>query len=75
MLEATSTPKPFFTATSAYSLAAVGLLVLLAQAAATACLPKNAKRADRLTFIWLVRVPHAANCSRVLNGLIVYLGV
>jgi hypothetical protein len=50
------TSKPFFTLTSAYSLAAVLFILFLANTGAKLFLPKTAKRVDRLTFIWLVRL-------------------
>lgn len=54
MSKATSQPE-FFTATSAYSLAAVSAIAAVATLGARACLPKNARWQDRATFIWLVR--------------------
>ncbi|KAH9060458.1 Emopamil-binding protein [Lactarius vividus] len=51
MLEA-SQPS-VFTATSAYSLAGVAGIALVASTAARALLPKNAPWQDRVTFIWL----------------------
>jgi hypothetical protein len=46
--------KPFFTITSAVSLAFVASIGLVGYAAANAFLPKNARKVDRWTFIWLV---------------------
>lgn len=43
-----------FTATSAYSLAAVAAIGLVAYVAANVLLPKTASQKDRFTFIWLV---------------------
>jgi hypothetical protein len=43
-----------FTQTSAYSLAGVAGIGLLAHLGATALLPRNARWQDRFTFIWLV---------------------
>ena len=45
-----------FTATSAYSLAGVAGIGIVATAAARTLLPKNAPWQDRVAFIWLVRV-------------------
>ena len=56
MLESTQPPS-VFTATSAYSLAGVAGIALVASTAARALLPKNASWQDRATFIWLVRTP------------------
>ncbi|EIN12904.1 Emopamil-binding protein [Punctularia strigosozonata HHB-11173 SS5] len=54
MLETTKGgTKPFFTATSAYSLAAVATIGILARTGARAFLPRNARWQDRFTFIWL----------------------
>lgn len=55
MLE-TAPPPTIFTATSAYSLAGVAGIGLVAFTASRALLPKNARSQDRFTFIWLVRV-------------------
>jgi hypothetical protein len=44
-----------FTATSAYSLAGVAGIAVIATTAARTLLPKNAPWQDRITFIWLVR--------------------
>lgn len=52
MLESTQPPS-VFTATSAYSLAGVATIALVASTAARALLPKNAPWQDRATFIWL----------------------
>ena len=57
MLESTQPPS-VFTATSAYSLAGVAGIGLVASTAARALLPKNAPWQDRVTFIWLVRTRH-----------------
>jgi hypothetical protein len=55
MLE-TPLPSPsVFTATSAYSLAGVAGIAVIATTAAGTLLPKNAPWQDRVTFIWLVR--------------------
>ena len=56
MLETVSPPS-VFTATSAYSLAGVAGIAVVATTAARALLPKNAPWQDRVTFIWLVRTP------------------
>lgn len=48
-----SIAKPIFTATSAFSLLGVLVLLFVAYAGANALLPRRAKRVDRLTFIWL----------------------
>lgn len=60
MLELTQPPS-VFTATSAYSLAAVAGIGVVASIAARALLPKNAPWQDRATFIWLVRTPKSAS--------------
>jgi len=52
MLESAQPPS-VFTATSAYSLAGVAGIALVASTAARALLPKNAPWQDRATFIWL----------------------
>jgi hypothetical protein len=52
MLELTQPPS-VYTATSAYSLAAVAGIAVFASTAARALLPKNAPWQDRATFIWL----------------------
>ncbi|KDQ62524.1 hypothetical protein JAAARDRAFT_30426 [Jaapia argillacea MUCL 33604] len=52
MSAATEAPS-FFTATSAYSLAAVATIGFLANTGANALLPKSARWQDRFTFIWL----------------------
>ncbi|KAI0301182.1 Emopamil-binding protein [Multifurca ochricompacta] len=46
-------PPSVFTATSAYSLAGVAGIALVASTAARTLLPKNAPWQDRVTFIWL----------------------
>ena len=51
-----STAPPIFTATSAYSLAFVASVGLVAYVAAKVLLPKDASWQDRFTFIWLVCV-------------------
>jgi hypothetical protein len=43
-----------FTTTSAYSLAGVAAVGFIAVAAANTLLPKNVRRQDKFTFIWLV---------------------
>jgi len=48
-----SAPPTIFTLTSALSLAAVGLVGVIAYVASNALLPKNATKKDRFTFIWL----------------------
>ena len=53
----TVSPPSVFTATSAYSLAGVAGIAVVATTAARALLPKNAPWQDRVTFIWLVRTP------------------
>jgi len=45
----------FFTVTSAYSLAGVAAIALVAYTASRVLLSKNARWQDRFTFIWLVR--------------------
>jgi len=55
MLE-TSPPPSVFTATSAYSLAGVAGIAVIATTAARTLLPKTAPWQDRFTFIWLVRL-------------------
>lgn len=45
----------FFTATSAYSLAAVSAIAAVATVGSRVYLPKNARWQDKATFIWLVR--------------------
>jgi len=53
-----SSPSPsVFTATSAYSLAAIAGIAVIATAAARTLLPKHAPWQDRVAFIWLVRTP------------------
>lgn len=49
----TSTPPTIFTATSAYSLAGVATIGLLAYTGSKTLLPKNARWQDKTTFIWL----------------------
>jgi hypothetical protein len=56
MLE--TTPPSVFTATSAYSLAGVAGIAVIATTAARKLLPQNAPWQDRVTFIWLVRYLH-----------------
>ena len=53
VLEAATQPE-FFTATSAYSLAAVAMIGFTASTAANAFLSENARWQDRATFVWLV---------------------
>ncbi|EJC97888.1 Emopamil-binding protein [Fomitiporia mediterranea MF3/22] len=53
MVLETSEPPSFFTATSAYSLAAVALIGFIARTGAKALLPKNARWQDKVAFIWL----------------------
>ncbi|KAH9979959.1 Emopamil-binding protein [Lactifluus volemus] len=53
MFETTPSTQSVFTATSAYSLAGVAALLVLAFTAERALLPKNASWQDRFTFIWL----------------------
>ncbi|KZT23475.1 Emopamil-binding protein [Neolentinus lepideus HHB14362 ss-1] len=53
MLEDTIPQAEFFTATSAYSLAAVVVIGLLANFGANTLIPRSAKWHDRATFIWL----------------------
>jgi hypothetical protein len=56
MLETAPPPPPsVFTATSAYSLAGVAGIAIIATTAARKLLPRNAPWQDRVTFIWLVR--------------------
>lgn len=58
-----STEAPtIFTATSAYSLAFVAIVAVVAWVSANALLPKDAKWQDRFTWIWLVR-----NASQALQ--------
>lgn len=57
MLETPSPSPSVFTATSAYSLAGVAGIAVIAKTAAGALLPRNAPWQDRVTFIWLVRTP------------------
>lgn len=45
-----------FTATSAYSLAFVTVVAVVAWQSANVFLPKNARWQDRFTWIWLVRI-------------------
>ncbi|KAH9985074.1 Emopamil-binding protein [Russula compacta] len=49
----TTQPPSVFTATSAYSLAAVAGIAVVATTASRKWLPKNAPWQDRVTFIWL----------------------
>ncbi|KAF8469388.1 Emopamil-binding protein [Russula ochroleuca] len=54
MLETAPPPPPsVFTATSAYSLAGVAGIAIIATTAARKLLPRNAPWQDRVTFIWL----------------------
>ncbi|KAH8104530.1 Emopamil-binding protein [Cristinia sonorae] len=46
-------PPSFFTATSAYSLAFVAVVAVVAWLSANALLPKNATKQDKFTWIWL----------------------
>ena len=55
MTETPSLSPSVFTATSAYSLAGVAGIAIIARIAAGALLPRNAPWQDRVTFIWLVR--------------------
>ncbi|TFK69528.1 Emopamil-binding protein [Pluteus cervinus] len=48
-----SVEKPIFTETSAFSLAGVCAIGLIASTAAKVLLPKNARWQDRYTFIWV----------------------
>jgi hypothetical protein len=57
MFETPSPSPSVFTATSAYSLAGVAGIAVIAKTAAGALLPRNAPWQDRVTFIWLVRTP------------------
>ena len=50
-----STGLEIFTATSAYSLAGVAAIAVIATTGAKVLLPKNARWQDSFTFIWLVR--------------------
>ncbi|KAI0248624.1 Emopamil-binding protein [Lactifluus subvellereus] len=52
MLE-TTPPPSVFTTTSAFSLATVAVIAVVASTAARTLLPKNAPWQDRVTFIWL----------------------
>jgi hypothetical protein len=58
MADATQAAPPVFTATSAFSLAAVAGMAVVATTALRKLLPKSATWQDRWTFIWLVRIPH-----------------
>ncbi|KAN0118584.1 Emopamil-binding protein [Russula decolorans] len=53
MLETPSPSPSVFTATSAYSLAGVAGIAIIAKTAAATLLPRNAPWQDRVTFIWL----------------------
>jgi hypothetical protein len=55
MLETPSPSPSVFTATSAYSLAGVAGIAIIAKTAAGTLLPRNARWQDRVAFIWLVR--------------------
>jgi len=57
MFETSPSSPSVFTTTSAYSLAGVAGIAIIATTGARALLPKNAPWQDRVTFIWLVRVP------------------
>lgn len=81
MLESTQAPS-VFTATSAYSLAGVAGIALVATTAARALLPKNAPWQDRATFIWLVRglsflpfpfLPDAKTTPQTFDALIHFI--
>jgi len=50
-----SSPPSVFTATSAFSLAGVAAIAIVATTAARTLLPNNARWQDRVAFIWLVR--------------------
>ncbi|GBE84972.1 predicted protein [Sparassis crispa] len=52
-MSAPSATPPIFTATSAYSLAFVAVVGLVAYTTSKALLPQNAKWQDRATYIWL----------------------
>jgi len=53
MADATQAAPPVFTATSAFSLAAVAGIAIIATTASRKLLPNNATWQDRWTFIWL----------------------
>ncbi|THH06195.1 hypothetical protein EW145_g4250 [Phellinidium pouzarii] len=53
MVLQTSEPPTLFTATSAYSLAAVAFIGFVAKTAAGALLPKSTRWQDKFAFIWL----------------------
>jgi len=55
MADATQVAPLVFTATSAFSLAAVASMGVIATTASRKLLPNNATWQDRWTFIWLVR--------------------
>ena len=55
-----SATRTIFTPTSAFSLAGVAGVALVAYIASKALLPKNARWQDRYTFIWLVRTSRTA---------------
>ena len=57
MTDATQAAQQIFTATSAFSLAAVAGFAVVAETAARKLLPKNAPWQDHYTFVWLVRTP------------------
>lgn len=50
----TEAAPTIFTATSAYSLAFVAVVAVVAWISANTFLPKNARWQDRFTWIWLV---------------------
>jgi hypothetical protein len=58
MTDATHAVQQVFTATSAYSLAAVAGIAVVAETAARKLLSKNASWQDHCTFVWLVRTPY-----------------
>lgn len=69
MLE-TPLPSPsVFTATSAYSLAGVAGIAVIATTAAGRLLPKDAPWQDRVTFIWLVRTCYQLTPILSFSGL------
>jgi hypothetical protein len=55
MTDATEVAHQVFTATSAFSLAAVAGIAVIAETAARKLLPKNASWQNHYTFVWLVR--------------------
>jgi len=67
MTDTTQAAHSVFTATSAFSLAAVAGMAIVATTAARKLLPKNAPWQDRCTFIWLVRtVPRYTPSSQTI---------